>query len=47
MKSPNESAEHRAIHTIKGELHKEAIEYLKSGTIGRRLNEIIADDVTL
>lgn len=47
MKSSYESAEHRAIHTIKEEVHTEALEYLRSGKIGRRLNEIIGDNSTL
>lgn len=47
MKSSYESAEHRAIHTIKEEVHTEALEYLRSGKIGRRLNEIIGDTSTL
>lgn len=41
MKSQFESADHTRIHTVKEELHKEALEYLKSGVIGRRLSEII------
>ncbi len=43
MKPSNESREHEKIHTIKEELHEEAIAYLKSDKIGRRLNEIIGD----
>ncbi len=44
MKPANESREHEKIHAIKEELHEEAIAYLKSGKIGRRLSEIIGGD---
>lgn len=46
MKSAFESKNHSQIRAIKKELCDEAIAYLKSGTIGRRLAEIIGDNGT-
>lgn len=43
MKPSNESRDHSRIHALKEELHKESLEYLKNGIIGRRLVEIIGD----